>query len=138
MKTFNWVNILEKTKANILCAQLRQNRGYTENTLILMYSKLVGWSLKRILLGKERKRGKLDPKWVGQYTIVGNPGHGLCRIQEVDNPTKFISCVNSVHLKEYKLSRKVGITHWFNLFIYNRKTIYKGDVGWLNASLKST
>ena len=114
------MNILEKAKANILCAQLRQKRGYDRKHSNPYVFRVGGLVLKKDFTRKKRKGGKLDPKWVGSYTIVGNLGRGLYRIQEVDNPTKFISRVNGVHLKEYKLSSKVGITHWFNLYILEK------------------
>ena len=61
-----------------------------------------GLVLKKDFKRKKRKGGKLDPKWAGPYTIVGNLGHGLYHLQEVTNPSNFISRVNGTHLKEYK------------------------------------
>ena len=67
-----------------------------------------GLVMKEYFKRKKRRGGKLDPKWVGPYTIEGNLGRGLYHLQEVCNPTKFLSRVNRIHLKQYKVTSKVG------------------------------
>ena len=99
---------LEKAKANILVAQLRQKRTYDQRHSDPFVFRIGGLVLKKDFKRKKRRGGKLDPKWVGPYTIVGNLGRGLYHLQEVSNPTKFLSRVNGIHLKQYKVTSKVG------------------------------
>ena len=109
--TFNreeTANTLEKAKANILSAQSRQKKAYDQRPSNPYVFRIGGLVLKKDFKRKKRKGGKLDPKWVGPYTIVGNLGHGLYHLQEVTNPSNFISRVNGTRLKEYKLTSKVG------------------------------
>ena len=65
-----------------------------------------GLVLKKDFKRKKRKGGKLDPKWVGPYTIVGNLGSGLYHLQEVTNPSNFISRVNGTHLTHRNMPGK--------------------------------
>ena len=50
---------------------------------------------------KKRAGGKLDPSWLGPYTIIKASGRGLYSIQGIVEPSKIISSVNVTHLKRY-------------------------------------
>ena len=68
---------LEKAKANILIAQSRQKKAYDQRHSNPYVFQIGGLVLKKDFKRKKRKGGKLDPKWVGPDTIIGNLGHGL-------------------------------------------------------------
>ena len=114
---------LEKAKANILSAQSRQKKAYDQRHSNPYVFRTGGLVLKKDFKRKKRKGGKLDPKWVGPYTIVGNLGHGLYHLQEVTNPSNFISRVNGTHLKEYKLTSKVGTAPCISNYVHNNNYI---------------
>ena len=56
---------------------------------------------KKDFTHKKHAGGKLDHKWLGPYRISGVLGRGLYRLEDVKNPTKVVSRVNGVHLKQY-------------------------------------
>ena len=94
-------NMLEGVKANILIALERQKACYDRkhsNPNIFE----VGLSvLKKDFRRKKRAGGKLDPSWLGPYTIVKALGRGLYSLQGIVDPSKIISKVNGTYLKRY-------------------------------------
>ena len=92
---------LEVVQANILAAQERQKEQYDRkhsNPEVFRVGSLV---LKKDFTRKKHAGGKLDHKWLGPYRISGTLGRGLYRLEDVKNPTKVVSRVNGVHLKQY-------------------------------------
>ena len=92
---------LEAVKANILIAQERQKACYDRkhaNPNIFVVGSMV---LKKDFRRKKRAGGKLDPSWVGPYTIVKALGRGLYSLQGIVEPSKIISRINGTHLKRY-------------------------------------
>ena len=88
-------------KANILIAQERQKACYDRkhaNPNIFVVGSMV---LKKDFRRKKRAGGKLDPSWVGPYTIVKALGRGLYSLQGIVEPSKIISRINGIHLKRY-------------------------------------
>ena len=94
-------NTFEAVKANILIAQERQKACYDRkhsNPNIFEVGLTV---LKKDFRRKKRAGGKLDPSWLGPYTIVKALGRGLYSLQGIAEPSKIISRVNGTHLKRY-------------------------------------
>ena len=94
-------NTFEAVKANILIAQERQKACYDrKHTNPNIFE--VGYTvLKKDFRRKKRAGGKLDPSWLGPYTIVKALGIGLYSLQGMVEPSKIISRVNGTHLKRY-------------------------------------
>ena len=89
---------LEVVQTNILAAQERQKKQYDRkhsNPDVFRVGSLV---LKKDFTHKKCAGGKLDHKWLGPYRNSGVLGGGLYRLE---NPTKVVSRVNGVHLKQY-------------------------------------
>ena len=55
--------------------------------------------LMRDMRRKKRKGGKLDPKWLGPYTIIQQLGKGFYSLQSLATPTSFVKRVNGSKLK---------------------------------------
>ncbi len=88
-------------------AQLKQKEAYDRKHSNPDVYQVGGYVPKKDFLGKKRKGGKLDHKWVGPYIVVASLGRGLYRLQEITDPAKFISQVNGVHLKKYIMPSEV-------------------------------
>ena len=101
--------ILEQAKANIVIAQERQKKVYDRKHSNPEVFKIGAVVLKKDFTRKKRRGGKLDFKWVGPFTVVADLGRGLYRLQQVYDPTKLVSRVNGVHLKEYNMPSEVFI-----------------------------
>ena len=92
---------LEQARSNILYAQQKQKEAYDRKHFVPECFKIGSIVLKKDFTRRKRKGGKMDEKWVGPYRIVSVLGRGLYRLVEVSDPTKIITRVNGVHLKQY-------------------------------------
>ena len=72
-----------------------------ESMPIQTYLRLVLTVLKKDFRQKKHAGGKLDPSWLGPYTITKALCRGLYGIQGIVEPSKIISRVNGTHLKRY-------------------------------------
>ncbi len=57
--------------------------------------------LRRDFTRRKRKGGKMDPKWLGPYTIARDLRKGLYSLKAVDSADVVVSRVNGAHLKPY-------------------------------------
>ena len=93
-------DICQKVKENIVKAQIKQKEAYDRKHACPSSFKIGDVVLKKDNRRKKRKGGKLDPKWVGPYTIIGDLGKGSYRLELVEDP-EFIERANGSHLKIY-------------------------------------
>lgn len=57
--------------------------------------------LRKDFLRKKRKGGKIDPQWLGPYTIAAELGKGFYSLSDLESGAIVIQRVNSAHLKLY-------------------------------------
>ena len=110
---------LEIVKENIVNAQRKQKEQYDRK-----HSKPEVFSIgalvwKKDFTRKKRAGGKLESKWLGPYKITHSMGRGLYRLEDARDPTKVVSRVNGVHLKQCRIPlSEVGIVMKCAIHIY--------------------
>ena len=92
---------VEEAKCKIIEAQKKQKHYYD-----LKHSKPCLFDVgAQVLLKdfrrKKRKGGKLDPKWLGPFSISKDLGKGAYSLTSTDNPSCIVKRANGAYLKPY-------------------------------------
>ena len=95
------ITLLKEVKNNISQAQQKQKEAYDRKHANPSTFEVGATVLKRDLTRKKRRGGKLDPKWLGPYTIDKDLGKGCYQLSAIGNPKDIVSRVNGGHLKLY-------------------------------------
>lgn len=95
--------LLQQVKNNIAKAQMKQKEQYDKKHTNPPRYQVGVKILKKDFTRKKRKGGKMDPKWLGPYTITQELGKGFYKLESCNNPDDVILRVNGAHLKIYHL-----------------------------------
>ena len=87
-------------------------REYTIRSIPIQTFRNGALVLKKDFRRKQRRGGKLDPKWVGPFKVVC---HGLFCLQDISNRNNIVARVNGSHLKEYKSTSKIIVIKRFSI-----------------------
>lgn len=94
---------LETVKENIVNAQEKQKEQYDRKHSKLEIFSIGALVWKRDFTRKKCAGGKLESKWLGPYEITNSMGRGLYRLEDARDPTKVVSRVSGVHLKQCRI-----------------------------------
>ena len=96
------LELLKTVKSNIVKAQIRQKKQYDRKHSLPKSFECGDKVLKKDFTRKKRKGGKLDPKWLGPFSILKNLGKGFYKLESLECPGTYVERVNGSHLKIYK------------------------------------
>ena len=94
--------VLETAKSNLTAAQKKQKQHY-ERKCSKPGAYQVGTKVLMKDFTRKKKGVKLDPKWLGPYSITKCLGKGLYMLKADDNPRVVVSRVNGAHIKPYSI-----------------------------------
>ena len=95
-------NILQKVKSNILEAQTKYKNQYDRKHATPLKFKVGSMVLMKDFRRKKRKGGKMDPKWLGPFSVAKDLGKGFYKLKSMANSTCIMKKVNGAHLKIYQ------------------------------------